>query len=84
MRLFLPLLCLLAACAPVAVPANADFSGKVVGVSDGDTLTVLRGRETVRVRWGNAHGALVSFLRASWCAAIATLSGSCCLSSTPA
>lgn len=50
MRLFLPLLCLLAACAPVAVPANADFSGKVVGVSDGDTLTVLRGRETVRVR----------------------------------
>lgn len=50
MRLFLPLLCLLACCAPNSAPASADFSGKVVGVSDGDTITVLKGRATVKVR----------------------------------
>ena len=34
-----------------AVPACAeDFTGKVVGISDGDTLTVLRGRTLVKVR----------------------------------
>ena len=34
-----------------AVPARAeDFTGKVVGVSDGDTLTVLRERTPVKVR----------------------------------
>lgn len=32
------------------VAAADGFEGKVVGVSDGDTLTVLRGREEVRVR----------------------------------
>jgi micrococcal nuclease len=26
------------------------FTGKVVGVSDGDTITVLQGRETVKIR----------------------------------
>ena len=30
--------------------AKADFSGKVVGVSDGDTITVLNGRVQVKVR----------------------------------
>jgi hypothetical protein len=34
-----------------AVPARADdFTGKVVGVSDRDTLTVLRGRTPVKIR----------------------------------
>lgn len=33
-----------------ATHANADFTGKVVAVSDGDTITVLRGREQVKVR----------------------------------
>ena len=33
------------------VPARAeDFTGKVVGVSDGDTITVLRGRIPVKIR----------------------------------
>src|ERR1035437_2562757 len=33
------------------VPARAeDFAGKVVGVSDGDTITVLRGRTPVKIR----------------------------------
>jgi micrococcal nuclease len=33
------------------VPARAeDFSGKVVGVSDGDTITVLRDRTPIKVR----------------------------------
>ena len=32
-------------------PARAeDFTGKVVGISDGDTLTVLRGRTPVKIR----------------------------------
>ena len=30
--------------------ANADFTGEVVGVTDGDTVTVLRDREPVKVR----------------------------------
>jgi endonuclease YncB( thermonuclease family) len=34
-----------------ASPASAeDFTGKVVGISDGDTLTVLRGRTSVKIR----------------------------------
>jgi endonuclease YncB( thermonuclease family) len=32
-----------------AVPAADDFSGKVVGVSDGDTITVLRDRTPVKI-----------------------------------
>jgi hypothetical protein len=36
-------------CAALSVPAG-DFSGKVVGISDGDTITVLRERTPVRVR----------------------------------
>ena len=33
------------------VPARAeDFAGKVMGVSDGDTITVLRGRTPVKIR----------------------------------
>ena len=39
--------CLLLA---LAFPAWADFTGKVVSVADGDTITVLREREQVRVR----------------------------------
>lgn len=31
-------------------PAHADFTGKVVAVADGDTLTVLRDREQIKVR----------------------------------
>jgi endonuclease YncB( thermonuclease family) len=31
-------------------PAWADFTGKVVAVADGDTITVLREREQVKVR----------------------------------
>jgi len=30
--------------------ALADFTGKVVGISDGDTITVLNGKEQVKVR----------------------------------
>ena len=33
-----------------ATYAYADFTGKVVAVSDGDTITVLRGSEQVKVR----------------------------------
>jgi len=33
-----------------AIPAYADFTGKVVAVADGDTITVLNGREQVKVR----------------------------------
>jgi endonuclease YncB( thermonuclease family) len=33
-----------------ATYTSADFTGKVVGVADGDTLTVLRGSEQVEVR----------------------------------
>ncbi|MCC6743623.1 MAG: thermonuclease family protein [Acidobacteria bacterium] len=35
--------------APSQAPV-ADFTGKVVAVADGDTITVLRGREQIRVR----------------------------------
>ncbi len=31
-------------------PAYADFSGRVVSVADGDTITVLVGRDQVKVR----------------------------------
>src|SRR4051812_23773570 len=38
----------------LALPAQAaplaDFSGKVVGIADGDTITVLRDRTQVRIR----------------------------------
>jgi endonuclease YncB( thermonuclease family) len=34
----------------VSFSAWADFTGKVVGVADGDSITVLRGREQVKVR----------------------------------
>jgi endonuclease YncB( thermonuclease family) len=34
----------------VSFSAWADFNGKVVGVTDGDSITVLRGREQVKVR----------------------------------
>ena len=34
----------------MAFAASADFSGKVVGVTDGDTVTVLDGRIQVKVR----------------------------------
>jgi micrococcal nuclease len=37
-------------CVAIASPAVADFAGKVVGVSDGDTLTVLRDRTQIRIR----------------------------------
>lgn len=33
-----------------AIGCGADFSAKVIGVSDGDTITVLRDRTQVRVR----------------------------------
>lgn len=47
----------IAFCAVVALAAggaaSADFTGRVVGVADGDTLTVLDGSRQVRVRlWG--------------------------------
>jgi endonuclease YncB( thermonuclease family) len=35
---------------PIASSACADFTGKVVSVVDGDSITVLRGRERVSVR----------------------------------
>jgi micrococcal nuclease len=31
-------------------PAYADFTGKVVKVADGDTITVLRDREQIKIR----------------------------------
>jgi endonuclease YncB( thermonuclease family) len=34
----------------IASPAVADFAGKVIGVSDGDTMTVLRDQTQVRIR----------------------------------
>ena len=34
----------------LSLPAHADFTGKVIGVSDGDTITVLRGKEQVKIR----------------------------------
>ena len=44
----------IAFCAVVALAAggaaSADFTGRVVGVADGDTLTVLDGSRQVRVR----------------------------------
>ena len=36
--------------ATVSFSAWADFTGKVVGVADGDSITVLRDREQVKVR----------------------------------
>ena len=39
-----------ASLALVSFSAWADFTGKVVGVADGDSITVLRGREQVKVR----------------------------------
>ena len=40
----------LAASIVFSIPAYADFTGIVVGVADGDTITVLRDHEQVRVR----------------------------------
>ena len=37
-------------CFAIASPAVADFAGKVIGVSDGDTMTVLRDQTQVRIR----------------------------------
>lgn len=34
----------------LSFPASADFTGKVVNVADGDSITVLRDREQVKVR----------------------------------
>ncbi|MFZ4081800.1 MAG: thermonuclease family protein [Pirellula sp.] len=34
----------------IAFPSADDFQGKVVGIADGDTVTVLRGKEQVKVR----------------------------------
>ena len=34
----------------VSLPAWADFAGRVVGVGDGDSIIVLKGREPVKVR----------------------------------
>lgn len=34
----------------LSLPAHADFTGRVVAVADGDTLTVLRDREQLKVR----------------------------------
>lgn len=34
----------------VAFSASADFTGRVIGVADGDSITVLRDREQVKVR----------------------------------
>ena len=45
MRLFLGSLALV-----LSFSAWADFTGNVVGVADGDTITVLRGREQIKVR----------------------------------
>ena len=36
-------------CFAIASPAAAEFAGKVVGVSDGDTMTVLRDRTQIRI-----------------------------------
>lgn len=44
--LLLPLVCQLVACSPL----THTWKGKVVGVPCGDTLTVLRGRQQVKVR----------------------------------
>lgn len=45
-----PALCLAAVLAAVAASARADFTGRVVKVSDGDTLTVLVEQKQVKVR----------------------------------
>jgi micrococcal nuclease len=34
----------------LSFPAYADFTGKVVAVADGDTITVLRDKEQVKIR----------------------------------
>lgn len=41
---------LAAAIALAGLPAHADFTGKVIGVADGDTITVLRDHEQVKIR----------------------------------
>ena len=41
---------LAAAFALASLPAHADFTGKVVAVVDGDTITVLRDKEQVKIR----------------------------------
>ena len=49
MNLPVPLLAAITALA-VSFPTWADFTGKVVAVADGDSITVLREREQVKVR----------------------------------
>jgi endonuclease YncB( thermonuclease family) len=46
----LPLLVALIVVAWASSASADDFTGKVVGVSDGDTITVLRGRSPVKIR----------------------------------
>lgn len=41
---------LLAACVASSGTATADFTGRVVGVADGDTLTVMKHRRKVKIR----------------------------------
>ena len=41
---------LAAAFALASLPAHADFTGKVIAVADGDTITVLRDKEQVKIR----------------------------------
>ena len=43
-------LALFLSCFAIASPSVAEFAGKVVGVSDGDTMTVLRDQTQVRIR----------------------------------
>ena len=43
-------LCLTLALCLILPTAYAEFTGKVVSVADGDTITVLRGREQVKIR----------------------------------
>ena len=44
------LIALFLSCLAIASPAVAEFAGKVVGVSEGDTMTVLRDQTQVRIR----------------------------------
>jgi micrococcal nuclease len=49
-RHWLGLIAIAAVVALATAPAGETFSGRVVGVTDGDTITVLRGNQPVRVR----------------------------------
>lgn len=43
-------ICVLLMLSLASLTAHADFTGKVVGVADGDTIAVLREREQIKVR----------------------------------